>query len=283
MPKLLLLLCSMLLWPVHALHAQIIDIAGSTTVKAFIEPAADAYRLLHPEVIMIIRGGGSGAGASAILDDRATLGMMSRELDADEQQAMLTAGVERTRVGYDAVAVVVSNELYHKAGVHALRKSDIAAIYRGELRNWRDVGGPDRRILLVDKEKHRGTRHVFAGYILGNSHADWADQAVIVGPNRDMSMLLEASDQAIGFLPFAHVNEQIHGLEIIDGNQHILPDETTIRDGSYPLARSLYVLHKKQTPPYVRDFVRFLLSDAGQTILRKSGYIPLQHTGKVSR
>ena len=150
----------LLLFSVQPVQAQIISIVGSTTVKAFIEPAATAYRRTHPDVIIHISGGGSGVGAASVSDGRATLGMMSRELEGKEAARM--HGIEQVRVGYDAVAVVVSDPVFHQGDVHALSKADMAAIYRGEIRNWQSVGGADRRILLIDKEKQRGTRHVFA-------------------------------------------------------------------------------------------------------------------------
>ncbi|MDX8405944.1 MAG: substrate-binding domain-containing protein [Mariprofundus sp.] len=268
----LMLVVLMLAAPVA--RAQIIEIAGSTTVKAFIEPAAEAYRKIHPEVVIRVRGGGSGAGASAVIDGRASLGMMSREPDTDEAGHM--QAIERVRIGYDAVAVVVSKLLYLKGHVHGLKREEVAAIYRGEITNWQAVGGPDRRILVIDKEMQRGTRQVFAAYILGGAHAQGAADAVVVGPNRDMKTLLLSSDQAIGFLPFGEAVGDLHALELLEKGQGYMADIASVRDGSYPLSRSLYLLHRKDAPSYVRDFVAYLISNQGQQILRHSGYIPLR-------
>jgi len=272
MSRLVLLLCCLISLPAYA---QIIEIAGSTTVKAFIEPAAAAFLKLHPEVIIHISGGGSGVGAAAVMDGRATLGMMSRELTAGEQSRM--QGIEQVRIGYDAVVVAVSDMIYHQGSLHALSKTDIAAIYRGKIHNWQDLGGPDRAILLIDREKKSGTRHAFAGYILDNAYADSSKNAVIVGPNRDMEMLLQASDQAIGFLPFGETGEQVHGLALRVNGQLLTPDESSVRDASYPLSRSLYLLYRKQhAPDYLIQFIDFLGSEAGQAILRRVGYIAVK-------
>ncbi|TLS78425.1 ABC transporter substrate-binding protein [Mariprofundus erugo] len=257
-------------------QAEIVEVAGSTTVRAMMEPAADAWHQLHPDVVVTVRGGGSSAGFSSVLDGRAQIGMMSRELEPEELSLLQQAGMVQVRIGFDAVAVVVSEPLYLRGGIAALKKEEIAAIYRGDIRNWLQLDGPDRPILVIDKEKERGTRQVFAGYILDSTHGDSLPEAVVVGPNHDMKTLLQASDQAIGFLPFGETGDHLHALRVIDGGHHYVADTGSVRDGSYPLSRSLYVLHKKDAPAYVQAFVEFLCSPHGQAILRNSGYVPLQ-------
>jgi len=274
MIKVLLLLVTAMLCAIPALHAQIIDITGSTTVKAFIEPAAAAFRLKHAEIVINISGGGSGAGAASIIDGRAMIGMMSRELSPSEKERM--KDIDQVRVGYDALTLVISKPLFHQGSVHALKRSDIAAIYRGEIRNWQDVGGPDRQILLIDRKKKSGTRQVFVTYMLKDRLAKHADNAVIVGSNRDIKKLIAVSDQAIGFLPFGQTDKQTHAIDLIDQGKVFSPDRESIHNGSYPMARSLYVLHAKDAPAYAHAFVQFLLSDEGQRILEQSGYVPLK-------
>lgn len=91
-----------------------------------------------------------------------------------------------------------------------------------------------------------------------------------------MKTLLQASDQAIGFLPFGDTGDHLHAIGVTDGGHHYVVDIGSVRDGSYPLSRSLYVLYKKDTAAYVQAFVDFLRSPHGQSILRNSGYVPLQ-------
>jgi len=278
--KLLLLICLMILWPFHALHAQIIDIAGSTTVQAFIEPAADAYRRKHPDVMIHIRGGGSATGFASVLDDRATLGMMSREMKPEEERGMLAAGMQRIRVGYDAIAIVVSDAVFHQGKIHGLQKADIAGIYLARIQSWNELGGKEREILPLARSIGSGTRSLFNDVILDGSAEPAGLQVVQLSSNREMKTVLLASDQAIGFLPFGMISDdRIHALKLIDGKRVCVVDEQSVRDGSYPLARSLYVLYKRDTPPYVRDFVRFLRSGEGQSILHQSGYITLRRIG----
>jgi len=268
-------LVAVLLLPLLSLpaQAQIIDVVGSTTVRALMEPAVDAYRQLHPEVMIHVGGGGSGVGAAAMLDGRASIGMMSREPSADEADRMRKQGIERVRIAYDAVAVVVSDELYHQGGIHALKITDVVAIYRGTIRNWQAVGGPDRHILVIDRVTHSGTHQTFVDHLLGGGAI--TSDAVIVESNRDSKTLLIASDQAIAYLPFGAVNDdRIHAVALLQDGKNYIADNNSVRDGSYPLRRSLYVLYKKDAPAYVHAFVHYLSSAAAAPIIRQAGYLP---------
>jgi len=214
-------------------------------------------------------------GASSVIDGRAMLGMMSRDLSAVEKSRM--QGVRQVRIGYDAIAILVSSAVYHEGHLHRITLADVGRIYRGEVTNWQQVGGDDRDILVIDKEMQRGTRQEFAKHVLGSAYAKAKGAQVVVGPNRDVSTLLMASDQAIGFLTFgAVIDDHLYPLELTVKGEAITPDATAIRQGRYPLSRSLYVLLKEDAPSYAKDFVAFLLSMDGQKILQSVGYIPLK-------
>jgi len=263
-------------------HAQIIEIAGSTTVKAYMDRAVTAWLKRHPDMTIRVAGGGSGVGAAAIIGGKASIGMMSREPEPDEMAAIDRQGIRLIRIGFDAVVPVVSDSLFHQAHIHAISHADLAAIYLGRISNWQQLGGPDRHILAVDKEKQSGTREVFMHYLLGDGRAEAPGAMLVVGPNSDVKTVLLASDQAIGFLPFGAVNDsRMHTLALVepDGSE-VVPDAQTIRSGAYPVARSLYLLIRKDAPDYVTALIDFIRSVAGQRLLQAAGYIPLEGQGK---
>ncbi len=269
----LFILLLVLLLPLSA-AAQIIKVGGSTTVKAFMDSAAEAYQKLHPDVQIDVQGGGSGVGIAGVVDRSVHIGMVSRELSVSEKAGM--SGVKQIAVGIDAVAVAVSDQLFYGHHIHSLSKESIAAIYSGEIDNWAAVGGPDRHILVLEKAMHTGTRQVFAHGILGQSKAPVLPQAVVVGPNKHMRTLLAASDQAIGFLPFGELDAHVHGVEIIVDGKAYAPTVDEVLSGAYPLSRVLYLLVSDDAPDYVRAFLDFLTSPNVVRILKQAGYLPLQ-------
>jgi len=138
------------------------------------------------------------------------------------------------------------------------------------------LGGPDARIFVIDKEASRGTRHVFAEAVLGDAHARAPGASVISGSNNEEQALVAHSDQAIGMLSNAWLNDDVRGIAVGKGNKAVFPDIGHVRDSSYPISRNLHILLSKKGPPEVRDFANFLLSPEGQAIVKKSGYLPVR-------
>jgi len=260
--------------PVSSHATTTLHAAGSTTVLPVVSTAANVYHAQHPDVTITVSGGGSGVGIASMIQHTADIGMASREIDAEEA-TKLNGKVDVFTIAKDAVAVVVSRAVY-VGGVHQLSLKQIADIYRGKIRNWKDVGGPDARIFVIDKEPSRGTRHVFAKAVLGDEHARAPGASVISGSNNEEQSLVAHSNSAIGMLSNAWLNDAVRGLAVGEGNHAVLPDIQHVRDGSYPISRSLHVILHKNGPPEARAFVDFLLSSQGQEIVKKSGYLAVR-------
>ncbi|MDX8412253.1 MAG: substrate-binding domain-containing protein [Mariprofundaceae bacterium] len=256
--------------PVQA--AERISVLGSTTVLPIVVQAAKAYKAIHPNLSITVSGGGSGVGIASMLQHTATLGMASRQ--PSESEAMELAGKARiVTIARDAVAVVVSRAVY-VGGVQHLSLSQIADIYRGRVRNWKELGGPDAAIVVIDKEASRGTRHVFAKAVFGDAHARAPAASIITGSNNEEQAIVARSDQAIGMLSNAWLNDAVRAVAVGEGQAAVLPTLEHVADGSYPIQRGLHVLLPDDASEATRAFVDFLLSDAGQAIVEDVGYLP---------
>jgi len=254
--------------------AERISAVGSTTVLPVMSQAAEAYHQTHPDMIITVSGGGSGVGIASIIQGTAQLGMASRET-SPEEQAKLEGTVENIVIASDAVAVVVSKAVY-ESGIHQLSLQQIAAIYHGKIKNWQELGGLDKRILVIDKEASRGTRHVFAKAVLGSSHARAEGASIISGSNNEEQMIVSRSDNAIGMLSNAWLNDRVRGVDVVVDGKAIAPTIAHVRDGSYPIARGLHVLLPHAASMATKDFVQFLLSEQGQEIVKHVGYLPVR-------
>ncbi|MDQ6991826.1 MAG: substrate-binding domain-containing protein [Mariprofundaceae bacterium] len=254
--------------------AENISAVGSTTVLPVISQAAAVFHTAHPDVNILVSGGGSGVGVAAMIQGTAQLGMASRDI-SPEENVKLKGKIENIVIASDAVAVVVSKAVY-LSGVHALSLTHIADIYLGKIRNWKELGGADSRILVIDKEASRGTRHVFAKAVLGSAHARAAGASIISGSNNEEQSIISRSNNAIGMLSNAWLNDQVRGVDVIVDGKAIAPTIEHVRDGSYPIARGLHVLLPKNASKNTHDFVHFLLSHDGQAIVKKVGYLPVR-------
>jgi len=257
-----LLICSS--W----VKAETIRVVGSSTLLPVMAEAAKQYQRLHPGVTITVSGGGSGVGVAAMLGGSTDLGMISRSLTAAEK-AQLGDRVTPVTIARDAVAVVVSGPIY-EAGVRALSVDQIAAVYRGKIRNWSRLGGPDRPILVIDKEAGRGTRHVFAQAVLGEAHARAPGVVIVAGSNNEMQALVARSDSAIGIVSLAWCNDRVRPLAIRTAAGEISPEGEP--SGSYPLSRDLVLLTPSQRSAAIEGLIAYLLSQQGQAIVETLGY-----------
>jgi len=235
---------------------ETVNISGSSTVLPVISQAADAYTDKTSQRI-IVNAGGSGVGFNQLAEGKTDIGMMSRDMTAEEQAQYPANTFKAVPIGVDAVVPVVSSEVYD-AGVTALSLDQIASIYRGEIQNWSEVGGPDVDILVIDKEASRGTRHTF-----------------ILGANNEEQTAMAQSNAAIGMISLAWINDDVKGLAINVGNQRIEANLDVIASGNYPISRDLVVVVRDDIKAEAQSFIDYLLGPEGQEFVETAGYIKI--------
>ena len=239
--------CAMALWmlagvagvPAGLANEQVrrITVVGSTTVLPIVTRAAEKFVAQKNGAVSItVNGGGSGVGIQSVGSGRADIGMASREITPRERKRFKNPGLQTVSVGRDAVACVVSREVF-SAGVQALSKEQIGGIYLGKIKNWKEVGGPDREIVVIDKERHRGTRHVFMKYVFGNENARTPGTRLVTGSNNEEQTKIAQSDSAIGMLSLAWLNDDVKGVGIREGDEVIEPTLENVRRNRFPIAR----------------------------------------------
>ena len=250
---------------------DVISISGSSTVLPIVAQAAEMYQVMHPDVEIHVSSGGSGVGISQAGQGLVDLGMSSRDLSTKELESF---SLDIHTIGRDAVAVAVSSQVVTD-GVNSLTLDEIRAIYAGEITSWADVGGPDRDILVIDKEPTRGTRHVFMQAVFGDDEAEAPGADLVLGSNNEEQTALTQSDAAIGMLSFAWLNDDVLGLALEVGGTTIAPTLETVQEGSYPITRDLFVVHQPNPDGATQDFLSYLLSD-GQLVVENAGYVAIR-------
>jgi phosphate transport system substrate-binding protein len=250
-------------------------IAGSTTVLPIVSRAAENFKIKHPNISITVNAGGSGVGFSSVADNRVDIGMMSRKISENERKKYNNQEFKVHILGRDGVACVVSSEIY-SAGVTTLSKEQIGDIYSGKIKNWKDLGGPDKKIVVVDKERHRGTRHAFMHYVFGNPTARARGARLVSGSNNEEQAKIAQSDSAIGLLSLAWVNKDVVGVALRNEGEEIEPSIENIKSGVYPISRDLDIVTQKNVSDDVKLFIEFLLGSEVRPIIEKSGYVPIR-------
>ena len=252
-----------------------ISISGSTTVLPAVSKAADSFHMETGKVV-VVNAGGSGGGFNQLAEGQTDIGMMSRDITAEEKAQFPDIIFTPIAIGRDAVAPVVSSEIF-ETGLKSLTLTEIAAIYRGDIDNWKEVGGPDKAIFVIDKESSSGTRQTFMKVVMGNSKALAEGADLVIGSNNEEQTAIAQSDSAIGMLSHAWFNEDVKGISIeLDNGELITPTLDMISSGRFPITRDLNIIIRDDITPETQEFVDYLLSERGQSFVSASGYIAVK-------
>ncbi|HEY1172456.1 MAG TPA: phosphate ABC transporter substrate-binding protein [Verrucomicrobiae bacterium] len=256
--------------------AQALKINGSTTVNL---PAAEAAEILRAEKklnIQVDTQGGSSGGISMVGDGLVHIGMLSKPLSDDDKKKYPKVNFKLTHIGEDAVAMIVSQDVW-EGGVKAVTKQQLRDIYEGKVKNWKDIGGPDRRIAFFNKEPGRGTWEVFTHWVYGDSKKAPQVSFPEVGGNEETRNKVASTKGALSQLSSSWADgKKVFALGIKgEDGKVVIPDAAHIANRSYPMSRPLYFLTNGEPTGDAKTFIEFVLSARGQDLVRKHGYLAL--------
>lgn len=256
--------------------AATLRINGSTTVNLPVAEAAEILRAERRMDIQVDTQGGSAGGISALGDGLVQIGMSSKPLSDVDRAKYPKADFKLTRIGEDAVALIVSKDVWD-GGMRTLTKQQARDIYEGKATNWKQVGGPDRRIAFFNKEPGRGTWEVFAHWLYGDAKKAPPVSFPEVGGNEETRNKVASTRGALSQLSASWADGQkvfALGLKLDDGST-VQPTSDNIATGKYPMSRPLFVLTNGDPTGEAKVFVEFLLNERGQALVHKHGYLSL--------
>jgi phosphate transport system substrate-binding protein len=239
-------------------RAETVTLAGSTAFAPFAEKLGGQFMAQHPGVRIAVQGGGSTVGIQAAQQGRAQIGMADLVTLPPEAEGLTPVVVAR-----DGVAVIV-NPLNP---VSNLTLDQIRDIFNGRITNWKALGGPDGEIAVVSREAGSGTRSSFEK-IVGN--VKLMPKALVQDSNGSIGVTVAGDAKAIGYLSHGLVNEKIKAVTV-DGAPCTVE---AVVAGRYPLVRPIFLLTRGAPQGATQTFIEFVLSDAGQTQIRKDGLLP---------
>jgi phosphate transport system substrate-binding protein len=257
----------------------VIQNKGSDTLVNVAQGWAEAYRDVHPDVAVAVSGGGSGTGVAALINGTVDIANSSRQLKQSEYEQARANGPDPIEfvVGYDALAVYVHAD----NPLETMTIAAVAAIYGegGASESWSDVGVdvpgcPSGEIVRVSRQNNSGTYAYFREAILGNN--DFKLGSRDMHGSKDVVDVVERTACAIGYSGLAYKTEHVKTLCIAadDDSECVSPTMETAVDGSYPIARPLFMYTRGEPRGAIKDYLDWILSDEGQCIIIGKGYAP---------
>ena len=245
-----------------------IVINGSTTVLPIAQKVAEAYMKANPNVRISLSGGGSGNGIKALIDGSTDIADSSRFIKDSE----VKLAVEKGRypvpfaVAYDCIIPVVhpSNPMSN------LSMDQLKAIYMGEVKNWKEVGGPDRKVVVISRDTSSGTYEVWESKVMNKERV--YPGALLQASNGAVVQAVSKNKNAIGYIGLGYLDASVKALTVggIEGSE-----ETTL-NGTYPISRPLYMFTAGWPTGDTLNFINFVLNpQKGQKYVREAGYVPL--------
>lgn len=246
-----------------------ITIQGSDTMVNLATAWAEKFMDENPDVEVTVQGGGSGTGIAALINGTVDFANASREMKEEEIAEAESKGVKPVehKVAIDGIAVIVN-----KANpVEALTMDQLGKIFRGEITNWKEVGGPDKPIVLLSRDSSSGTYEYFKEEVVGKDK-EYAKTAKLLPSSQAIVDEVKANEAGIGYVGLGYISDDVKVLAI-DG---VKASVETAKDGSYPIARYLYMYSNGEVEGLLKAYLDWILGPEGQALVADEGFVPLQ-------
>ena len=260
---------------------NMIQVKGSDSEVNLVQRLAEVFMQKNPGVNIAVTGGGSGTGIAALINKQTDLANSSRDLSPKEEDAAKAAGVQPFRVVFatDGISVIT----HPSNPVSKLTMEQIGKIFKGEITNWKEVGGKDNQVSLYGRQSNSGTYVFFREFVL---KGDYSPHMKAMNGNAQIVEAIKRDTGGIGYVAVGYVvnekGEVMRGVKILNvakGGQSEAYSPVkmeNVMSGKYPISRPLNQYLNGKPSGKLLDFIRFEISKEGQEIVRKEGFFPVQ-------
>ena len=252
----------------HTVLAGNIVIKGSTTVLPIAQKVSEAYMQQNPDVKISISGGGSGNGIKALIDGSTDIADSSRFIKSKE----VALAVEKGRypvpfaVAYDCIIPVV----HPTNSIVNLTMEQLKNIYKGKMTNWKEIGGPDRPIVVISRDTSSGTYEVWHKKVMKKERV--FPGALLQASNGAIVQAVSKNKNAVGYIGLGYLDKAVKPLTVNGVKGSV---ETTL-SGSYPVSRPLFMFTPGWPKGEVLRFINFIIHpEKGQKYVQGIGFVPL--------
>ncbi len=249
-------------------YAGSIQIKGSTTVLPIAQKIAEAFMKEYPTISISISGGGSGNGIKALIDGTTDIADSSRFISQKEIKLAVNNGRYPVpfAVAYDCIIPVV----HPSNPVSNLTIKQLREIYTGKIRNWKELGGPDMKIVVISRDTSSGTYEVWEKKVLREARV--FPGAQLQASNGAVAEAVAHNKHAIGYIGLGYLNRHLKAIKV----NGIMGSAATALDGSYPISRPLFMFTQGWPKGDVARFIKYVQDpNKGQKLVKQVGFIPL--------
>lgn len=253
-----------------AKESKVIQAKGSDTILNVTQGIAEEFMQKNPKAKIAVTGGGSGVGISALLNKTTDIAMASRAMKQSEidKAKELGIGVEEVVLGFDGITLIVNQN----NSVKGLDSVTLGKIFRGEITNWKEVGGDDAKIVALSRDSSSGTHEFFKEHVIRGgekNNLEYGPETLYMPSNEAIKQEVKSNKYAIGYIGMGYMDDSVHSLSI-DG---IAPSKENVSNKTYPIAREVYWYVPSERTGTMKELVDFAISNDGQSIVESEGFI----------
>ncbi|MEA2034007.1 MAG: phosphate ABC transporter substrate-binding protein [Euryarchaeota archaeon] len=246
---------------------ETLRVTGSTTVLPIAQLTAEAYMEENLYADILVSGGGSSVGVQAVGEGTADIGMASRDLKEAEKETYpdLVSHV----VARDGIAVIVHRD----NPVEKLTIGEVKSVYKGEITNWKELGGDEMEIVVVGRDSASGTKEYFYKSVMDKE--DFVRTQLEKNSNGAVKQTIAQTPGAVGYVSLGYIDNTLLAVKIKDGGKFVEPTVDNVINGDYPIARSLNMFTKGEPTGLAAEYLAYITGADGQKLVAEEGFVPL--------
>ena len=262
------------------LPVETIENKGSDTIVNLALAWAEAYQKIDPHVAISVTGGGTGTGITALINGTVDIANASRRIKDEELSAALAAGYDPQEfiIARDAIAIIVNPQ----NPVDHLTPQQLAAIYKGEINNWSELGGEDLEIVRLSRETNSGTHVYFLESVirLGNPEdkSIFSADTLLLPSSEGIIAEVKENPHAIGYDSLGYITDDVKVIAISslkNPTDYVLPSIQSVNNNSYLISRDLYMYTLEPPAGVIKEYIDWLFSPEAQRIVSDLGFVPI--------
>lgn len=247
-----------------------ITVVGSTALQPLVEKAAANFQKKNSKVNITVQGGGSGTGLSQVQDKSVTIG--NSDIFAEEKQGIDSKKLVDHKVAVVGMAPVVNKD----ANVKNLTMAEVKQIFTGKITNWKEVGGKDEKITVVNRAKGSGTRATFEAAVLKGEEAVKSQEQ---DSNGTVQKIVESTPGAVSYLAFSYINDKIQPISI----DNVKPTDENVESDKWKIWSYEHMYTNGKPDSATTKFLDYMNSkDVQDSLVKDMGYISI-HNMKVQK
>ena len=254
---------------------------GSDTMVNLALAWAEEFQMENPQSNLAVSGGGSGTGIASLINNTTDVANASRKIKSEETANAEENGIEPIEfiVARDAIAIIVNPN----NPISELTLQQLSDIYSGKINNWQELGGEDRPIVRLSRETNSGTHVYFLEQVLRLGDKEdktlFSTDTLLLPSSEVIGAEIRQNPNAIGYDGLGYVTPDMKVVPVADARQEnfefIFPSAGTVNDGTYPIARDLYMYTAGQPEGFIKRYLEWIFTPQAQDIVTELGFVPV--------